>query len=281
MNKLSRQPTTRLGRFVYGLVERYFAHEVGRQAAALAYYLLFALFPFLIFLHNLLGRFQLNVTGVLEQLRHLLPEQVLAVAMTYLDYVEETSSPTMMWSSLVLTLWFPMRSVRSLMGSVRRAYHLGEARNRLWYNMKILVYTVTLLVTIAANLVLATVGRRALSLVQRLLPITLPEGLAEGWDLLRFGALALLVFSAVGLLYAMAQDAPPRDRCILPGAVTALLVWMAMSAGFSFYVEHFSNYSLIYGTLGTVIILMVWLYMTAVVLIMGAEVNDTLRSMRR
>lgn len=281
MKKRYRQPRTRLGRFLTGLAERYFAHDVGRQAAALAYYLLFTLFPFLIFLHNLLGRFQFSAMGLLGQLRHLLPEQVLVLVETYLSYVEETSSPALLWFSLVFTLWFPMRAVRSLMGSVRQAYHLGEVRNRLWYNLKILLYTVTLLVTIVANLVLATVGRRALGLVQRLLPITLPQVLSEGWNLLRFGLLGVLIFGAVGLLYAMAQDAPQRGRCILPGAVAALAAWLAMSAGFSFYVEHFANYSLIYGALGTVIILMVWLYMTAIVLIMGAEVNDTLRAMRK
>ncbi len=281
MKKQYRQPRTRLGRFLTGLAERYFAHDVGRQAAALAYYLLFTLFPFLIFLHNLLGRFQFSAMGLLGQLRHLLPEQVLNLVETYLSYVEETSSPALLWFSLVFTLWFPMRAVRSLMGSVRQAYHLGEVRNRLWYNLKILLYTVTLLVTIVANLVLATVGRRALGLVQRLLPITLPQVLSEGWNLLRFGLLGVLIFGAVGLLYAMAQDAPQRGRCILPGAVAALAAWLAMSAGFSFYVEHFANYSLIYGALGTVIILMVWLYMTAIVLIMGAEVNDTLRAMRK
>lgn len=281
MKKRYRQPRTRLGRFLTGLAERYFAHDVGRQAAALAYYLLFTLFPFLIFLHNLLGRFQFSAMGLLGQLRHLLPEQVLVLVETYLSYVEETSSPALLWFSLVFTLWFPMRAVRSLMGSVRQAYHLGEVRNRLWYNLKILLYTVTLLVTIVANLVLATVGRRALGLVQRLLPITLPQVLSEGWNLLRFGLLGVLIFGAVGLLYAMAQDTPQRGRCILPGAVAALAAWLAMSAGFSFYVEHFANYSLIYGALGTVIILMVWLYMTAIVLIMGAEVNDTLRAMRK
>lgn len=280
MTKRSPQPTTRPGRLLAGLAERYFAHDVGRQAAALAYYLLFTLFPFLIFFHNLLGRFQLSATGLLGQLRHLLPEQVLNLAETYLLYVEETSSPTLMWFSLVFSLWFPMRAVRSLMGSVRQAYHLGAVKNRLRYELKILLYTLTLLVTIVASLVLATVGRRALALLQRLLPIDLPESLAEGWNLLRFGLLGVLVFGAVGLLYAMAQDAPQRGGRILPGAVTALAVWLAMSAGFSFYVEHFANYSLIYGALGTVIILMVWLYMTAVVLIMGAEVNDALREIK-
>lgn len=267
------------GRFVSELVERYFGHDVGRQAAALAYYLLFTLFPFLIFINSFLGLLRLDVSDLTEELRLLLPEQVRTLLETYLLYVEQTASPALFWFSLVFSLWFPMRAVRSLMGSVRRAYHLGEPKNRMWYSLKVLLYTVTLLVTIAATLLLTTIGRRALDFIFGLLPLRLPRGFAEVWDLLRFGLLGVLVFGAVGLLYAMAQDTRQRGSSILPGALTALVGWMTLSAGFSFYVAHFSNYSLIYGALGTVIILMVWLYLTAVVLIMGAEVNDTLRSL--
>ena len=269
------------GRFAAELVERYFSHDVGRQAAALAYYLLFTLFPFLIFINSFLGLLRLDVSGLLGELRLLLPGQVLTLLETYLLYVEETASPALFWFSLVFSVWFPMRAVRSLMGSVRRAYHLGTVKNRVWYSLKILLYTVTLLVTIAATLLLTTVGRRALDFIFGMLPLRLPQGFAEVWDLLRFGLLGVLVFGAVGLLYAMAQDTRQKGSSILPGALIALVVWMALSAGFSFYVAHFSNYSLIYGALGTVIILIVWLYLTAVVLIMGDEVNDTLRSMTR
>jgi len=67
----------------------------------------------------------------------------------------------------------------------------------------------------------------------------------------------------------------------VPGTLMALIFWMALSAGYSFYVEHISNYSLIYGALGAVIVLLIWLYLTAVVLIMGAEVNDLLLERRR
>ena len=88
------------------------------------------------------------------------------------------------------------------------------------------------------------------------------------------------MFAAVGLLYAAAQDSRQPARNVVPGAIIALIGWMVVSAAFSFYVENFANYSVIYGTLGTVIVLMMWLNLSAVMLIMGAEVNGALLAMR-
>lgn len=266
------------GRFVTGCLRRYFYHDVGRQSAALAYYLLFTLFPFLIFLSSLLGLLNLDVSEILGALQPLLPAEVLDVAEAYLEYASRTSSAAMLWFGLIFSIYFPMRAADCLMRAVRRAYHLPRPGNHLVYRFKVLLYTVFLLVTIAVTLALATVSQRMLTFVGRY--ITLPLVFVELWDLLRFLMLAVVVFGAVGLLYAMAQDTRQPGRNVVPGVITSLAAWMALSAAYSFYVENFANYSLIYGTLGTMVVLMIWLYLTATVLIMGAEINDTLVSLR-
>ena len=266
------------GRFVSSCLRRYFHHDVGRQSAALAYYLLFTLFPFLIFLSSLLGLLQLDVSEVVRALQPLLPAEVLDVAEAYLEYASRTSSAAMLWFGLVFSIYFPMRAADCLMRAVRRAYHLPRPKNQLIYRFKVLLYTVFLLVTIALTLALATVSQRMLAFAGRY--ITLPAGFIDLWDFLRFPALGVVVFGAVGLLYAMAQDTRQPGRNIVPGVVVSLVAWIALSAGYSFYVENFANYSLIYGTLGTMVVLMIWLYLTATVLIMGAEINDALLTMR-
>lgn len=245
----------------------------------MAYYLLFTLFPFLIFLSSLLGLLQLDISEVLKALQPLLPTEVLDVAGAYLEYASRTSSAAMLWFGLVFSIYFPMRAADCLMRAVRRAYHLPRPRNQLAYRFKVLLYTVFLLVTIALTLVLATVSQRMLKFIGKY--ITLRLEFVELWDSLRFPLLAVVVFGAVGLLYAMSQDTRQPGRNIVPGVVVSLAAWMALSAAYSFYVENFANYSLIYGTLGTVVVLMIWLYLTATVLIMGAEINDVLMSMRK
>ena len=266
------------GRFVTGCLRRYFYHDVGRQSAALAYYLLFTLFPFLIFLSSLLGLLNLDVSEILGALQPLLPAEVLDVAEAYLEYASRTSSAAMLWFGLIFSIYFPMRAADCLMRAVRRAYHLPRPANHLVYRFKVLLYTIFLLVAIAATLSLATVSQRMLAFLGKY--ITLPLVFVELWDLLRFLMLAVVVFGAVGLLYAMAQDTRQPGRNVVPGVITSLAAWMALSAAYSFYVENFANYSLIYGTLGTMVVLMIWLYLTATVLIMGAEINDTLVSLR-
>lgn len=266
------------GKFLTRALGRYFSHGVAHEAAALAYYLLFMLFPLMIFFSSLLGLLDLDVSGIIASLSHLLPGGVLEVLESYLTYVGETSSRTMLWFGLVFTIYFPMRAADCLMTSVRRAYHLPRPRNQILYTAKVLLYTVFLLVAIALALALTMVGRQMLEFVSRF--VVVPEAFIELWSGLRFLILGGVMFGAIGLLYAAAQDAPQPARHILPGTGIALAAWMVVSAAFSFYVENFGRYSVIYGTLGTVIVLMMWLNLTAVALIMGAEINGVLTALR-
>ena len=266
------------GKFLGRTLGRYFNHGVAHEAAALAYYLLFMLFPLMIFFSSLLGLLDLDVSGIILSLSHLLPKGVLDVLESYLTYVGETSSRTMLWFGLVFTIYFPMRAADCLMTSVRRAYHLPRPKNQIFYMAKVLLYTVFLLVSIALALALTMIGRQMLEFAGRF--VVVPEAFIELWSGLRFVVLGGVMFAAIGLLYAAAQDTRQPVRNILPGAGLALAAWMIVSAAFSFYVENFASYSVIYGALGTVIVLMMWLNLTALALIMGAEVNGVLIALR-
>ena len=266
------------GRFLTRTVERYLFHGVAQEAAALAYYLLFMIFPLLIFLSSLLGLLELDISSIIQGLTPLLPAGVVDVVESYLSYVSATSSRAMLWFGLVFTIYFPMRAADCLMIAVRRAYHLPRPKNQVLYMMKVLLYTVFLLVTIALTLALVTVGRQALEFAGRF--VVVPEAFIELWTDLRFLVLGGVMFGAVGLLYAAAQDSRQAARNVVPGALAALVGWMVVSAAFAFYVENFANYTVIYGALGTVIVLMMWLNLTALMLIMGAEINGVLNSLR-
>lgn len=98
---------------------------------------------------------------------------------------------------------------------------------------------------------------------------------------MRFPAAAVAGYFAIFFLYALAQDSRQPWRNIWPGALSALAAWMTLSWLYSIYVDYFANYSLLYGSIGTVVVLMIWLYMSANVLILGAELNGTLLSMRK
>lgn len=201
------------------LVTNFFEHDVGKNAAALAYYLLFA---------------------------------------------------------LIFSIWFPMRAAKGLMDDVRLAYHLEKPTDPVRYTIRQLAYTIVLLLVIGLTLLFSALGKQVLVYINYLISestMRISGYFIELWHYLRFVPVGLLMYAALGTLYAASLDKKQSIRAILPGIVAALTSWMIVSVGFSFYVENFADYSVIYGTLGAMIVLLMWLYMTAVILILGAELN--------
>ena len=131
-----RMPENRFLRGIYLMVRRYLSHNVGIQSAALAFYLLFMLFPFLIFISALLGLLQLDVAAILGALGEILPREVVEIAGVYLRYVRANPSMRLLVFGLVFSIYFPMRATNALMRSVRTAYHLGPPRNPLLHRLK-------------------------------------------------------------------------------------------------------------------------------------------------
>jgi membrane protein len=258
---------------------RYLRHNVGIQSAALAFYLLFTIFPLLIFISALLGLLQLDVAAILRTLEGLLPSEIVNFIEMYLTYVGASPSPRLLVFGLFFSIYFPMRATNALMRAVRTAYHLGPPRNSVGHVLKTLIYTVLLIVAIALTLTLMTVGERLLTFA--VVNFHLPVWIAQLWARLRFPAIAVVGYFALFFLYALAQDDIQPWRNIWPGTLASLVAWMVISSLYSLYVEYVAHYSLLYGSIGTIIVLLIWLNMSSVALIMGAELNGTLIAMRR
>ena len=255
-------------------VRRYFDHRVARDSAALTYYLLFAMFPLLIFLSNLVGFFAVDIEGFLRQLGTIIPAEVLDLLIQYLRYVSRVSSRTLMTFSLIFSIWFPMRAASCLMHSVRKAMGRGRPKNAVIGTLRNLIITVWLIVVIVVSLVLTTVGRRALAFVSGL--VTLPAGFVNLWSSLRFVLLGVAVFSLLVPLYMLAQGERRPLREIVPGVAASLAVWMLLSFAFSYYVEHLARYTQLYGAIAAIVVVLLWLYMSGTIMIMGAEFNGAI-----
>lgn len=277
--KIPAMPRSRFWRGPYLLVQRYLRHNVGNQSAALAFYLLFMLFPFLIFISALLGLLQLDVAAILTALGEFLPGEIVDFVEMYLTYVGAAPSPQLLVFGLLFSIYFPMRATNSLMRSVRTAYHLGPPPGAATHVLKTLLYTVLLIVAIAMTLTLMTVSDRILAYA--VTHFRLPVFIAELWARLRFPVVAVVGYFALFFLYALAQDGRQPWRNIWPGTLAALAAWMGLSWLYAWYVENIAHYSLLYGSIGTVIVLLIWLNMTSMTLIMGAELNGMLISLRK
>lgn len=278
---LDRVLHNRLFRGAAMLVHRYFDHRVARDSAALTYYLLFALFPLLIFLSNLVGIFAVDIEGFLRSLSAFIPAEVLELLIQYLRYVSRVSSRALMTFSLIFSIWFPMRAANALLLSVRKAYGMGRPTHFIQHQAKVFLYTICLILTILLSLVLVTVGHSVLDFCADHFNFStiLTDGVIELWSSLRFVLLGVIVFLALAVLYGLAQETR-SVHYIWPGVLLSLTAWLVLSLLFSLYVENAANYSVIYGSIGAIIVLLLWLYLSATMMIMGAEFNSVLMELK-
>ena len=267
-------PRTGAGRLAGDMLRRYYVHDVARDSAALTYYLLFALFPLLIFVSALLGILELDIDSITAVLTPLLPVDVVGVVRSYLTYVAANQSRQLLWFSLVFSIWFPMRSTGCLMHSLRKAFGRSAPENMLLTQLRNLLFTVWMILVIGLTLVLVVVGRRALHFLSRILPLS--ETFIGVWGYLRFIILGLVMAISLGILYqlALGQRRPLRE--VLPGVGSSLTAWLLLSMAFSYYVENVAQYARLYGSIATIVVVLLWLYMSGQILILGAELSAAL-----
>lgn len=267
-------PRTGFGRLAGDMIRRYYVHDVARDSAALTYYLLFAIFPLLIFVSTLLGVLELDIASITAVLAPILPSDVVDIIRTYLEYVAANQSRQLLWFSLVFSIWFPMRSTGCLMHSLRKAFGRSAPENILLGQLRTLLFTVWMIFVIGLTLALVVVGRRALYFLSGFLPLS--ETFISVWGYLRFIILGLVMAISLGILYqlALGQRRPLRE--VLPGVGSSLAAWLLLSMAFSYYVENMARYAQLYGSIATIVVVLLWLYMSGQVLILGAELSASL-----
>ena len=267
-------PRTGFGRLAGDMIRRYYVHDVARDSAALTYYLLFAIFPLLIFVSTLLGVLELDIASITAVLAPILPSDVVDIIRTYLEYVAANQSRQLLWFSLVFSIWFPMRSTGCLMHSLRKAFGRSAPENILLGQLRTLLFTIWMIFVIGLTLALVVVGRRALYFLSGFLPLS--ETFISVWGYLRFISLGLVMAISLGILYqlALGQRRPLRE--VLPGVGSSLAAWLLLSMAFSYYVENMARYAQLYGSIATIVVVLLWLYMSGQVLILGAELSASL-----
>lgn len=257
------------------LLSRVTQDDVGSYAAALAYNFLFAVFPLMLFLTALLAF--LHLPNLQQTLRgpvsNLIPASVLRFILTTLQSITHHKSPALLSVGALAFLWAMSGAFRQLIDAVNHAYEFPYPRRRkLWQTYAISVglgLGFGILMVMGIGLTLSGV-----KVVQWVLLWAF--GLhASPWvaDILRWAGVLLGFLLVLSFLYAFLPDRPQPFKLWTWGGLFALVVFTGISLGFSFYVGHFSSYNRMYGSFGTVMILMLYLYILAWSLLLGAEIN--------
>ncbi len=273
VGSLGNRAESRWRRILFHTLNGYFSNGVGKTAAYLTYYFVFAIFPFLIFISSLLGFLHLPMLTVEGDVSALLPEDVITLINLTIAHMTESSSGAWLTFGLVFTVWFPLRAVRSLVAAVNGIY--GDEKMQK-HTMRILFLTVLIILLIPALLLILLISHEVLEFISVFIPIA--DTFIDLWTRIRFLPISIGIFCLISGVYFLAPNERPSKRFVFPGAFLSMAVWVLFSAGFAHYVDHAGKYSLIYGSISAIIAFLVWLNASVAAILMGAVFNQALRT---
>lgn len=262
-------------------VKEFSNDDMPTYAAALSYHGLFALFPFLIFLIALLGFLQIPqfFDWVLEQAQTAMPEDAYRRLEEVVAQVQGNQQGGLLSFGIIAAIWGASSGVRALMKALNRAYDVEETRATWKLYAFSLLYTVGFAILLIGATALMLLGPQAIEWLAD--QAGLGGAFVTLWTWLRWPVAVVLLMLTAALVYYVTPNVDQPFRLITPGAVIAVLVWILASIGFSLYVSNFANYSATYGSLGGVVILLFYFYLSSMVLLLGAEINAEVYQLKK
>jgi len=263
------------GRFAVRLIRAANENDLFALAAELSYKLIFALFPFLIFLMSLISFLRIDSREVLLRLSFALPDRIMDVVRVFMDEVVSVRSTGMLSASLLISVFSASSGFNAVIRGINKAYRVKETRHFITVRLLGMLLVLVFASAIAISILLLIFG----------------DSIYLFWTK-HFGTNGLLqfVFGMAGYLLTMlmllftiiaiykfsgARKVTVYD--VFPGAFTTLLVWVVSSKAFNIYVNRFAQFSHVYGSIASVFIIMLWLNLISAALLLGGEVNALLK----
>jgi membrane protein len=245
---------------------------IGR-AAELAYYFLFALFPFFLFLTTLLAYLPLPtlLDRIMELLTQLLPGEALQLVQDNVHDLVMGQRGGLLSFGFLAALWTSSSAITAIVDSLNRAYDVEEGRPFWKVRGIAILLTIGLSVFIIVSIVLLTFGPQIGGWIAN--QVGLGWAFQATWNILRWPVIVFLMILAMAILYYVAPDVEQEWKWITPGSIFAVIGWIAGSLGFSYYVNNFGSYNATYGSIGAVIVLLTWMYFSGFLILVGGEIN--------
>jgi len=256
--------------FVPHLWKRIQVNDYFGFAAQLAYYFLLSLFPLLIFLVTLLPYLPITQRDLLSIFQDFAPSGTMELIEMNLLQVSQKNG-TLLSFGIIGTIWSASNGIHTIVKALNKAYEVKEGRSFLKTRMMAIVLTFAMIVVIVVALILPVFGKQiGVFLFSQ---FDLSEQFISVWNTLRWLVSSVIIFVIFVGLYWLAPNKKFACRSAIPGATFATIGWILTSWAFSYYVSNFGNYSATYGSIGAIIVLMIWLYISGIIIIIGGEVN--------
>lgn len=266
--------------FIEELFRRYKQDGVSELGAQLTYYLILAIFPFIIFLLNIIRITPLSDINVLERIFVNLPLDTRNLLINIIGGIVSNSNYTLLSMGALGGIWSASNGIMALVKAVNRAYDLEE--NRPYWKLRGLSILLTLGLTLVLIIALGILVFGETIFKSIFTSYTWPSYII--WKILQLTISIVLIGIMLSILYKVAPSIKDginiKLKYTIPGGILSAIGLVGFSILFSFYVNNFGNYSNTYGGLGAVIILLIWLYVSSTIIILGAEVDATLIYLR-
>lgn len=259
------------------LAQQFRQSDLNLRASAISFSFFLALFPGLLFLFSLIA--YIPVEGLDMAIRRtsqeLLPPSAFELLYTTIEDIVGRQQGGLLSFGFLLAFYFATTGLTTLSQSFNVSLEVSESRGFLRHHFIVIGLTVLLTLCLLSALLLILLGDFLLGEMNRL--GLMPDGLLPLMvNLLLWVIILLLVYVGIGLLYYFAPNAPKRHGFFALGSALATVLFIGSSLGFSYYVQHFGNYNRLYGSLATLIVLMLWIYVNAWVILIGFELNSAL-----
>ena len=251
-------------------------------AAQLAYYLILALFPFILVLVSLLGTFGSEelASEVLAYFQRVMPEQAYEIIREFTANIisGKAEAPGLFTFGILFTIWAASGAFAALINALNRAYDVQETRPFWKVRGIAILMMLGLSVLVLIGVLLLVLGPQIGTAIANV--FGLEETFLLVWDIARWPAALFFMIFTVALLYYFAPDVDQPFRWITPGGLIGVLLWVLASVAFNFYVSNFGSYNKTYGSIGAVIVLLLYLYISSLTILFGATLNATLVRMK-
>ncbi|MEX1128423.1 MAG: YihY/virulence factor BrkB family protein [Vicinamibacterales bacterium] len=257
------------------------AQEIGADnclglAAQLAFYFFLALFPALLFLVALIGYLPVEnaLAGLLEALGAVAPGAALTLLKEQLDALSDARHGSLLTLGIVGAIWSSSAAMVAIIDALNHAYDVEEWRPWVKRRSLAILLTISLALFIIASLALVLLGPALAGWAAD--RFGLAPAVEAAWRLARWPVIFALVVFGVDLVYYFAPNRKARWAWITPGSLVATVLWIATSVGFRLYVTNFADYNATYGAIGGVIVILLWFYVSAFAILIGAELNGVI-----
>jgi len=248
--------------------------DIGALGTQLSYSLLLAFFPFLIFVITVLGFSAIKIEVVLDGVKSIVPLEVFKLTEKTIGEVMNNKNFNLLSFGILTAIFIASNGFLAVIKGLNKAYDTKEERGLFKVEIIALSCTVILALIIVLSLILLVFGEINGDLILKHFGLGLPFIIA--WNYLRYFLAIVIMMIIFALIYHFIPCRKLTWKEVIPGAAFTSIGWIVCSEAFSYYVNKFSNYSMLYGSIGAVIILMTWLFLISIILLVGGEINATL-----